>query len=202
MRRFRIASWILLLLSIIDFTLSVPVAVRDRDKHGVRINVVDVADRTAALQKRMDPERQPKENGPSGQPGPPGPESEPEPESESESQNWNQESDSESKSDSESESEPSSDDSDGGAAAAQWEEEFQNYVPSDIEDQNTSEEDHHDSSDEQSPPNSPEPPPPPQQHPASYEDLGSKILKDLRPRTSTSAAVDVPIAKEGVTGNR
>ena len=53
MRRYRIVPWILLILSIIDFTLAVPVSVRD--VHGVRVNAVGVAeDRIAALQKRMD----------------------------------------------------------------------------------------------------------------------------------------------------
>jgi hypothetical protein len=56
MRRYRTSSWILLIHSIINFTLAVPVTVRDI--HGVRINVVDAAkDRVAVLQKRMDPDQ-------------------------------------------------------------------------------------------------------------------------------------------------
>jgi len=53
MRRYRIASWVLLILSVFDFTLAAPVAAQDI--HGVRVNVVDAAnDRIAALQKRME----------------------------------------------------------------------------------------------------------------------------------------------------
>src|SRR6266849_1147465 len=55
MRRYRIASWILLSLSIINFTLTAPVAVRD--VHTVLVNAADAAkDRTAVLQQRMDPD--------------------------------------------------------------------------------------------------------------------------------------------------
>ena len=58
MQRYRTSSWILLIHSITNSTLAVPVTVRDI--HGVRINVVDAAkDRVlvAVLQKRMDPDQ-------------------------------------------------------------------------------------------------------------------------------------------------
>ena len=53
MRRYRIAFWTILILSIIDFTIAVPVSVRGI--HGVRVNMVGVVeDRITALEKRMD----------------------------------------------------------------------------------------------------------------------------------------------------
>jgi hypothetical protein len=89
MRRYMIASWILFILSIINFTLAAPVAVRDIN--GVRINTEDVAkDSMAEMQKRMDPD-EPDEDQRSdltsehGEPGPgpgPDPDSDPGPESE------------------------------------------------------------------------------------------------------------------------
>ncbi|KAN0116317.1 hypothetical protein V8E52_005936 [Russula decolorans] len=54
MRRYKIASQILLILSIFNFVLAVPVAVREIDE--VRVNAVDAAKvGTAASEKRMDP---------------------------------------------------------------------------------------------------------------------------------------------------
>jgi len=96
---------------------------------------------------------------------------------------------------SDSDSDPDSDDSDGGEAAQQWEEEFQNYEPSDIEEENEDADNHEDNDNEvndheQSPPHGPE-----SQYPAAAtdEDLWSKLLKSsLRPRASTSRAVDAP----------
>jgi len=74
----------------------------------------------------------------------------------------------------------------GGEAAQAWEEEFQNYEPSDIEEEGSEEDDR-----EQSLPHSPESQYDPA--PSTYEDLWSKLLKgSLKPRTSTSRAVDTP----------
>ena len=113
--------------------------------------------------------------------------------------------------DSESESESDSDDSDGGEPAQQWEEEFQDYEPSDIEEESGSESDQdmsdqevdqEESDHEQSPPPTPEHDQDflhsaESQHPAAsmYEDLWSKLLKgseSLRPRASTSGVVGAP----------
>lgn len=202
MRQYRIASWILLIHSIINFTLVAPVAVGDINK--VRVNVVDVAkDRMAVLRERMDHNEDPDDDLSSdltSEHGPPGPG----PESESDS---NSEMVSESGSSSEmvSESESDPDDSDGGEAAQQWEEEFQNYEPSDTEEEDegheednneedNNEDDNHEGNDseeddhEQSPPQSPE------SHPAAStnDDLWSKLLKgSMRPRASTSVSIDV-----------
>jgi hypothetical protein len=187
MRQYRIASWILLIHSIINFTLAAPVAVAGT--HGVRVNVVDVAKyRMAVLQERMDenPDEGQWSSDLTSEHAAPGPGSEP---------------DSDSEMGSESESEPDSDDSDGGEAAQQWEEEFQNYEPSDGEedddqggDDNHEEDDNHEQDDseeddhDQDSPHSPE-----SQYPgaSTYEDLWSKLLKgSLRPRASTLGAVD------------
>lgn len=192
MRRYRIASWILLIHSIINFTLAVPVAVGDI--HRVRVNVVDAAkDRIDVLQKRMNEGGEGRPSDLTSEHGAPGPDPDPDPDSDSDSEK-------------DSSSSSSSDDSDGGEAAQQWEEEFQNYEPSDIEEEDNSEEDNHEEDNhdddnhdeydseeddrEQSPPRSPE-----SQYPAgsTYEDLWSKLLKgSLRPRTPTSGAVDAP----------
>jgi hypothetical protein len=52
MQQYRIASWILLILSIFNFTLAAPIAVQD-GQHRALINAVDEAkDRTVALQQR------------------------------------------------------------------------------------------------------------------------------------------------------
>jgi hypothetical protein len=178
MQRYRMASWILLIHSIISFTLAAPVAVRDI--HGVHANV-DVANRIAVVQKRMDSDPDEDLSSDLTSEHRAGPDRGPE-------------SDSDSEMESESDSDSDSDDSDGGEAAQQWEEEFQNYEPSDIEEEEGHEEDVSDEEEddsakeehEQSPPHSPE-----SQHPAAsmYEDLWSKLLK---PRTSTSGAVDAP----------
>jgi hypothetical protein len=203
MRQYRIASWILLIHSIINFTLAAPVAVGDKNR--VRVNVVDVAlkDRMAVLQERMDYNDDPDDGQSSdltSEYAPPGPDPDPDPESDS---------DSDSESESESESDSDSDDSDGGEAAQRWDEEYQDYEPSDNEEEeednhedddhmeDDSEEDHgddnHEGDDseeddhEQSPPQSPE------SHPAAstYDDLWSKLLKDsMRSRASTSGAID------------
>ena len=119
MRWYILASWILLILSIIDFTRAVPIA--GLDIHGVRIDMADVAEdnKMAALQKRMDPDEHQVSDLTSEHGSPePAPAPAPEPNSESGS---NPDSDSDSYN------------SDGGGAAAHWEEEFQNYNPSDIE---------------------------------------------------------------------
>jgi hypothetical protein len=188
MRRYWIAFWILLTHSIINFTLAAPVAVRDI--HGVRVNVDVAEDRITVLQKRMDSDEE-WSSDLTSEHGAPGPDPDPEPDSDSDS-------DSEMESDSESDS----DDSDGGEAAQQWEEEFENYESEEEEEgheEDENEEENHenheeDGSDsgeedhEQSPLHSPA-----SQHPAAsmYEDLWSKLLKGpLRPRTSTSGAVD------------
>lgn len=188
------AFWILLIHFIINFTLGAPVAVGDI--HRVHANVVNVAkDGIAVLQKRMDPDGGSSSDLTSdhglGAPGPEPESSEPEPESESESE-----------SESELESDSDSDDSDGGEAAQQWEEEFQNYEPSDIEEEDEeegnhdSEEDNHAVDDSevddnaQSPPHGPE-----SQYPAAAtdEDLWRNLLKgSLRPRASTFGGVDAP----------
>jgi hypothetical protein len=195
MRRHRIASWILLIHSIINFTVAAPVAVGDIN--GVRVNVVDVTkDRMAVLHKRMNDDGQSSDlTSEHGEPGP-----DPDPESDSDSDSDSDSSD--------------SDDSDGGEAAQQWEEEFQNYEPEEMdEDEDDGEEDNHEEDDheeddhdhdsdkddsEQSPPHSPE-----SQYPAAStcEDLWSKILKGpLRPRTPTSGACGC--AKGRVSRNR
>lgn len=175
MQRSRILfSWILLIYSIINFTLAAPIGVRDI--HGVRVNVADVAEnRIEVLQKRMDPdEGQSSASDLTSEhkaPAPPVPEPDSEMESESESE-------SELESDSD-----DSDDSDGGEAAQQWEEEFQNYEPSDIEEESQEEDDsEEEEGHELSPPPSPE-----VQHPAAFvEDLWNKLFSgSLRPRTST-----------------
>lgn len=192
MRRYRIAFWILI-YSIINFTLAAPVAVRDI--LGVRVNVVDVAkDRTAELQKRMDPvEDSDQSSDLTSEHGAPGPNSDPESDSD-----VDQSADSEMESDSNSDS----DDSDGGEAAQQWEEEFGDYEPSeeegDSEEEDSEEEGHEEDNSkeedhEQSPPHSPE-----SQHPAvsMYEDFWSTVLKGtLVPRTSTPGTVDAPKRK-------
>ena len=182
------ASWILLIHSIISLTLAAPVAVRE---HGVHANVVDVANRIAVLQKRMDSDPDEDLSSDLTSEHRAGPDRGPE-------------SDSDSEMESESDSDYSdSDDSDGGEAAQQWEEEFQNYEPSDIEEEEGHEEDDSDEEEddsakedhEQSPPHSPE-----SQHPVAsmYEDLWSKLLK---PRTSTSGAVDAPKREFQETGD-
>jgi len=167
----------------------------------VRVNVVDVAkDRTtvlqkAVLQKRMDDDDdddddQNHESDLTSEHGPPGPD--PEPESESES---------------DSDSDSDSSDSDGGEAAGQWEEEYQNYEPSDMEeddqeednqdDQNEDNQDDQDDSDQDDSDEDDHEQSLESQHPAAsesiYEDLWNKLLEgSLRPRTSTSGAVDAP----------
>jgi len=123
MRRYRIASWILLILPVFNFTLAAPVATQDI--HGVRVSVVDAAnDRIAALQKRME-HGDPVEgsSGLSSEHNPP----------------WSPPSDSGSDN-SDGSQVYESDNSSGGV---NFEEEYQNYEPSDIE--SDSESDHSES---------------------------------------------------------
>lgn len=203
MRQYRIASWILLIHSIINFTLAAPVVVGDINR--VRVNVVHVAkDGMAVLRERMDHNEDPDDGQSSdltSEHGPPGPG----PESESESNSeMVSESDSNSEMVSESESESESDDSDGGEAAQQWEEELQNYEPSDAEEEDEGheedsneednhEDDNHEGDDSEEDDHKQGPPQSPESHPAAstYDDLWSKILKgSMRPRDSTSGAID------------
>jgi len=213
MRRYRIASWIFLILSILNFSYFTPAA--PVDVHGLRVNTVGVAkDRVAMVQKRMDPDEgyasdQTSEHGSPG----PGPEPEPEPGSDEEPE---PESDGESDEEPELESDeehnwpempqfPSDSDSDSGsdsdsAAAEQAVEEYYGEL-SDAEDAE-GDQGHHESGSEDYAPSPPPSPPPPSpghqdggllhspesQHPAAsiYEDLWNDLKGSLRPRTSTS----------------
>jgi hypothetical protein len=90
----------------------------------------------------------------------------------------------------------------GGEAAQQWEEEFQNYKPSDIEDEgheednneeDNHEDDNHEGDDSEEDDHMRNPPHSPESHPAAstFDDIWSKLLKGLmRPRASTSGAID------------
>jgi hypothetical protein len=89
LRRHWKASWILLVLSIINFTLAAPVAVRDIHREHANLDAVDVAEvRMAVLQKCIDPDvDQSSDLTSEHEASYPGPKSgsEPEPESESDS---------------------------------------------------------------------------------------------------------------------
>ncbi len=191
MRRYRIASWILLILPVFNFTLAAPVATQDI--HGVRVSVVDAAnDRIAALQKRME-HGDPVEgsSGLSSEHNPP----------------WSPPSDSGSDN-SDGSQVYESDNSSGGE---DFEEEYQNYEPSETESDQAGDHEQIPPPDyEQGPPpdHAQSPPPdheqgPPPDHVQSwepqhfaateFEDIWSKLLKGaMRPRLSGSGAVDVP----------
>lgn len=216
MRRYRITLWIILILSIIDFTLAVPVSVRDI--HGVRVNVVgEAVDRIAALEKRMDNDGGESDLDDAGG-GSEGGSSESDlhvgggerlsdddggewasdvtseherpyngrPESGPESES---ESEYEIEIETESESGSDPDGDDGGENGGEAVEEVEPENNENQVDQHQPDEEHQGSDDEAHDQEQSPPHSPELQHPAAstYEDLWSKLLKDsLRPRTSTS----------------